>query len=87
MGCFHDISSVAFASDALLDLIPVDTSAALTVAAAAAASAHGPYGEGRARVYHSASAESYPHPAPKAFEKLYHYWTANPPPYALPFRR
>jgi hypothetical protein len=86
-GCFHDIHTVAFASDAIPDLIPVDTTAALTITAAASACAHGPYGEGRARVYHSASAESYPNHAPAFFDKLHRFWTLNPPPFSLPFTR
>jgi hypothetical protein len=87
MGCFHDISSVAFSSDAVIDLIPVDVTASLTIAAAAGASHHGPYGPGRARVYHSASAHSYPQHAPGFFDNLNKFWTCNPPPFRLPFTR
>lgn len=87
MGCFHDVNSVAFASDAIPDLIPVDATAALTIAAAAGARAHGPYGEGRARVYHSASAESYPQHATDMFEYLNKFWSSNPPVFSLPFTR
>jgi hypothetical protein len=87
MGFFHDISSVAFASDAIVDVIPVDTTAYLVVAAAAAASVHGPYGHGHARVYHAASAASYPEGAPSFFKKLHDFWTANPPSFKLPLAR
>jgi hypothetical protein len=87
MGCFHDISSVAFSSDAAVDLIPVDVTASLTIAAAAAASENGPYGPGRARVYHAASAHSYPLLAPDVFAMLNKFWTINPPPFRLPFTR
>jgi hypothetical protein len=87
MGCFHDIHSVAFASDAIPDIIPVDVTAALTIAAAAGAQAHGPYGQGHALVYHSASAESYPQYATKMFETLSKFWSSNPPVISLPFTR
>lgn len=87
MGFFHDINSVAFASDAIVDVIPVDTTAALVVAAAAGATAHGPYHGGRARVYHAASAASYPHRAPSFFKMLHDFWNANPPPFKLPFAK
>ncbi len=36
MGLFPDISTVAYASDAVSDLIPVDVTASLCIAAAAA---------------------------------------------------
>jgi hypothetical protein len=85
MGFFHDISSVAFASDAIVDIIPVDTTAALVIAAAAAAAAHGPYAGGHARVYHAASAASYPERAPTFFAALHDFFTTNPPPFRLPF--
>lgn len=87
MGFFHDISGVAFASDAIVDIIPVDTTSALTIAAAAAAASHGPYAGGHARVYHAASAASYPQRAPGFFEMLRKFWVDNPPPFALPFAR
>ena len=87
MGFFHNIGSVAFASDAILDIIPVDVTAALVLAAAAAAAAHGPYGTGRAHVYHAASAASYPEGAPSFFKKLHAFWSANPPPFKLPFTK
>jgi hypothetical protein len=87
MGFFNDIDSVAFASDAIVDIIPVDTTAYLVVAAAAAASAHGPYRHGHARVYHAASAASNPEGAPSFFKKLHDFWTANPPSFKLPFAR
>jgi len=87
MGCFHNIHNVAFASDAVLDLIPVDLTAALTTAAAAAASAQGAYAGGRARVYHAASAGSSPYSAPAFFNLLNRFWTLNPPPFRLPFAR
>lgn len=88
MGFFRDLSSVAFASDAIIDLIPVDTTAALVIAAAAAAAAaNGPYTGSSARVYHAASAASYPERAPAFFEKLHDFWTANPPPFKLPGAR
>lgn len=87
MGFFHNISGVAFASDAIVDIIPVDTTSALTIAAAAAAASHGPYAGGHARVYHAASAASYPQRAPGFFEMLRKFWVDNPPPFALPFAR
>jgi len=85
MGLFHNISSVAFSSDAILDIIPVDTTAALVITAAAAAAAHGPYAGDAARVYHAASAASYPEGAPAFFKELNAFWSANPPPFKLPF--
>lgn len=87
VGLFHDIGSVAFASDAILDLIPVDLTAALVIASAAAAAVHGPYAGNRARVYHSASAASYPEGAPSFFKNLNSFWSANPPPFKLPFAK
>lgn len=87
MGFFHDIRSVAFASDAIVDIIPVDTTSALVIGAAAAAVVHGPYHHGHARVYHAASAASYPETAPRFFEEMRAFWVANPPPFKLPFAR
>lgn len=90
MGCFHDLSMVAFASDAVIDLIPVDTTAALVVASAAAGLTHATRAssdEGRARVYCAASAHSYPQSAPSLFERANKWWTLNPSPFKLPLAR
>lgn len=87
-GFFTSTSSFAFGSDHILDLIPCDTVAALVIAAAAAAVAEadsaGAAAPTAARVYHSASSESYPLTAAYAVNEMEPFWSANPPPLRLP---
>jgi len=86
-GLFHDMSGVAFASDAVVDLIPVDTVSSLIIVAAAAAAANGPYAGGRAKVFHATSAGTNPVSSPKVFEILHAFYSANDFPGRLPFAR
>lgn len=87
-GFFHSISSMAYASDYLLDLIPCDTVAALVIAAAAAAAAEaGPSAPADAKIYHAASAHSHPLTVGYAVQEAAKFWTVNPPPMRLPFSR
>ena len=87
-GFFSSIDGVAYASDAFLDLIPVDTVSSLILAAAAAAAAGGAaYPGDAAKVYHAASADSFPLSIVKAYENLHKAWTGNACPARLPFAR
>lgn len=86
-GFYHSISLVGFASDAFIDLIPVDTVSTLIMTAAAAALVSGPYAADTAKVYHAASAARHPYPATTAYETLNKFWVANPCPGMLPFSR
>jgi hypothetical protein len=84
LGFFHDSSSIGFSSDAVIDIIACDTVAMLLIAAVAGATAHGPWDNGAARVYHACSAESHPESSISFFEYLHTFWSANPPPFKLP---
>jgi hypothetical protein len=96
MGFFQGLSSVAYGSDQVTDLIPCDTVAALVIAAAAAAAADTEQQAATApeissssntTVYHAASSASYPLPIADAFAYMAEYWEANPPPLRLPFTK
>jgi hypothetical protein len=72
----------------LPDIIPVDTVAALTIAAGAAALAGvQPQGAGRAAIYHATSSTSHPIPLPLTFDVAAAFWSANPAPARLPLTR
>lgn len=85
-GFFSNVSSMAFASDYIMDLIPCDTVAALVIAsaAAAAAEADSDMAGTAAKLYHAASAESYPLPVWYTVSQMAMFWSANPPPLRLP---
>lgn len=87
IGFFHAQSGIAFSSDNILDLIPVDTTAALVIAAASCAAANGPLANGKARVFHATSAASHPRGIVEHLSLLRDFWVANPPPFCLPFTR
>lgn len=86
---FHNIKGVAFASDTVIDLIPMDVVTSLVIAAAASgtSTAASGYPGGRARVYHAASAESHPVSITTIFEFIQHFYTTNPSPLRLPMAR
>jgi hypothetical protein len=85
-GYIHSIKGVAHNSDALWDAIPADTVSALIVTAAAAAAANGP-GDGSAKVYHAASADSHPCSIRQVYQAAATFWEANPCPSKVPFAR
>jgi hypothetical protein len=100
MGFFQGLSSVAYGSDQVTDLIPCDTVAALVIAAAAAAAADAEQQEAATAeisssssssnsttIYHASSSASYPLPIVDAFAYMADYWEANPPPLRLPFTK
>eukprot|EP00878_Enallax_costatus_P009179 GHUV01009596.1.p1 GENE.GHUV01009596.1~~GHUV01009596.1.p1 ORF type:complete len:597 (+),score=150.72 GHUV01009596.1:329-2119(+) len=84
-GFFPTKSSMAFASDYILDIIPADVVAALVITAAAAAAEAGT--STTAKVYHAASAVSHPLPVWYGTELMARFWSANSPPFRLPFAR
>jgi hypothetical protein len=99
MGFFQGLSSVAYGSDQILDLIPCDTVAALVIAAAAAAAADtqlslatskagsSSSSSGTTTIYHASSSASHPMPIADGFSYMADYWTANPPPLRLPLTK
>lgn len=83
----HSVKGIAFASDACIDLIPVDIVSSVVIVAAAAAMASGPYAGNAAKVYHACSAACQPMMAPEAMKHLHTFFSANPCPSRLPFAR
>jgi hypothetical protein len=85
MGFFQGLSSVAYGSDQVVDLIPCDTVAALIITAAAAGTEQQTAEcSSTTTIYHAASSASYPLPIADAFAYMADYWEANPPPLRLP---
>lgn len=93
VGFFPHITSVAYGSDYIMDLIPADVVAAVLVTAAAAGlvsssrSSSGIGGPQHVAIYHAASADSYPCPLKLVFDVISKFWQVNPPPLALPVTR
>eukprot|EP00878_Enallax_costatus_P001418 GHUV01001568.1.p1 GENE.GHUV01001568.1~~GHUV01001568.1.p1 ORF type:complete len:569 (+),score=137.92 GHUV01001568.1:356-2062(+) len=83
-GFFSHITSVAYGSDYIMDLIPADVVAALVLAAAAAGLVSSSSGTPALAIYHAASAESHPCPLKLVFDIMGKFWEKNPPPLRLP---
>eukprot|EP00775_Hariotina_reticulata_P007405 gene7405-7614_t len=91
-GFFQGVNSIAYRSDYMMDLIPVDTVAALVIAGGAyAAAAHStPAAVTAARpttIFHAASAQSHPLTLRFVLETSAKFWSANPPPLVLPLTK
>lgn len=89
IGFFHHITSVAYGSDYIMDLIPADVVAAvvLTAAAAALVSSSRGGGSGAPAIYHATSAHSHPIHLKLVFDIIRKFWYPNPPPLCLPATR
>jgi len=85
VGFFQGVFSVAFGSDYIMDIIPCDVVASLTIAAAAkAASVHGSAAANEVPIYHACSGHCHPLPLSNVFDANSKFWQANPPPLTLP---
>ncbi|KAF8065751.1 fatty acyl-CoA reductase [Scenedesmus sp. PABB004] len=88
-------AGIAYAADAVMDLVPADVVAALVIAAAgAAASGAGPAprvaaggGAGGLVIYHATSAQSHPLTIERCYAAMREFWSANAPPFRLPGSR
>lgn len=90
VGFFAHITSVAYGSDYIMDLIPADVVAALVLTTAAAGLVDSSSGQVAARpvaIYHAASAQSHPCPLTLVFNIISKFWELNPPPLVLPATR
>jgi hypothetical protein len=89
LGFLQGMSSVAYSSDTLLDIIPADTVAHLIISAGAAAAATygSPCADRAAVIFHAAASESNPLPIKHAFDIMGAFWRANPPSVTLPATR
>lgn len=88
-GFLHGVSSVAFSSDTLLDIVPADTVAHLVISAGAAAAATygSPCADRAAVIFHAAASQSNPLSIKQAFDIMAAFWKSNPPPQTLPATR
>jgi hypothetical protein len=85
IGYFHGAMAVAYDSDYVMDLIPCDVVAALTLAVAAKAAAVAGTAEAdTVPIYHACSAHCNPCPLGTVFDCNKRFWTRNPPPLTLP---
>lgn len=91
VGFFPHITSVAYGSDYIMDLIPADVVAAVVLAGAAAgvvsSSKKGAGGLGAVAIYHAASAHSHTATLKLVFDIIGQFWAKNPPPFRLPGTR
>jgi hypothetical protein len=85
VGFFQGVFSVAFGSDYIMDIIPCDVVAAVTIAAAAKASAVcGTPAAKQVPIYHACSAHCHPLTLGMVFDANSKFWRDNPPPLTLP---
>eukprot|EP00878_Enallax_costatus_P007771 GHUV01008134.1.p1 GENE.GHUV01008134.1~~GHUV01008134.1.p1 ORF type:complete len:416 (+),score=108.71 GHUV01008134.1:316-1563(+) len=89
VGFFPHITSVAYGSDYIMDLIPADVVAAIVLTAAAAGLVSSSRGGGSKEpaIYHAASAHSHPCHLKLVFDVISKFWYLNPPPLCLPATR
>lgn len=86
VGFFHGPFAVAFGSDYIMDIIPCDIVASVTLAAAAKAASQ--YGDAaaaaRTPIYHACSAHTHTLPLGIVFDCNSRFWPLNPAPLVLP---
>jgi hypothetical protein len=85
VGFFQGVFSIAYGSDYIMDIIPCDVVAAVTIAAAAkAASAHNSPAAQEVPIYHACSGHCHPVLLGSVFDANARFWKPNPPPLVLP---
>ena len=85
VGFFQGVFSIAYGSDYIMDIIPCDVVASVTIAAAAkAASVRGSPAAAEVPVYHACSGHCHPVSLGMIFDANARFWKANPPPLVLP---
>eukprot|EP00878_Enallax_costatus_P010866 GHUV01011346.1.p1 GENE.GHUV01011346.1~~GHUV01011346.1.p1 ORF type:complete len:407 (+),score=76.81 GHUV01011346.1:611-1831(+) len=89
VGLFPGHQSVAWSADLLLDLIPCDVVANLTLAAAAAGLPNSAAGlvDAQPVIYHATSSHTRVLEMYRVYQFMSKFWRANPLPYALPDTR